>query len=302
MEPTKPKGPMNKNQTVDGGTMEQSGAAVGAADETAGVSDPVITVEHATFVRDGFTVLEDVSIAFPAGGATLLVGPSGSGKSTLLKIAAGLFPPDRGKVRFGKIDITGASGEQERRVRRRLGFAFQDAALWQNMSVFQNLALPLQYHFPGMTAEEVRARVDRLVGTFPIRRQLSQRPAALSAGESKIVSFLRALVLDPEVLFFDEPTSFVDGRSAERIVAILAEQRRRGVTLIGISHSAQVTSRLADWLGVIIAGRIRAFGQIAEVARSTDPEIRSVLTELIADAATFSGDILELLSDGDSTY
>lgn len=266
------------------------------------VGDAIVTVDNATFIRDGFTVLNDVSIAFPAGAATLLVGPSGSGKSTLLKIAAGLFPPDRGRVRYRTTDITAASGEHERELRRCLGFAFQDAALWQNMSVFQNLALPLQYHFPRMASEEVRARVDRLVGAFPIRRQLSQRPAALSAGESKIVSFLRALVLDPEVLFFDEPTSFVDGRSAERIVAMLAERRRRGVTLIGISHNAQLTSRLADYLAVVIAGRIRAFGPIAHVAGSPDPEIRSALSELIADAATFSGDILELLGDSDSVY
>ena len=289
-----------KTQNSSATSSVDAGVVGGVAMD--GLAEAAITVEHATFIRDGFTVLDDVSIAFPSGSATLLVGPSGSGKSTLLKIAAGLFPPDRGRVHYRATDITAASGEQERRLRLRLGFAFQDAALWQNMSVFQNLALPLQYHFPGMASEEIRARVHGLVGTFPIQRQLSQRPAALSAGESKIVSFLRALVLDPEVLFFDEPTSFVDSQSAEKIVAMLAERRRRGLTLIGISHNAQLTSRLADYLGVIIAGRIRAFGPIGEVARSSDPEVRTTLTDLIADAATFSGDILELLGNDDPAY
>ena len=256
-----------------------------------------IVVDAVTLVREGFTVLDGITVAFPAGKTTIIMGPSGSGKTTLLKVAAGLFPPDSGRVTVDGRDITAASGEQERELRRRVGFAFQDGALWQNMSIEQNLSLPLQYHFPRMTHAEVSRRVDRLVGAFPIRRHLSLRPAALSAGERKIVSFLRALVLEPVVLFFDEPTSFVDNQSADRIVNILAEQRQRGTTLIGISHSADLTARLADSLLVIIAGRLRAFGPTREITRTTDREVQQVLSQVLSDAATFDTDILDLLDD-----
>ncbi|TVQ39312.1 MAG: ATP-binding cassette domain-containing protein [Spirochaetaceae bacterium] len=263
------------------------------------MSEAAITVRKASFTRDGFTVLNDVSVDFPAGRTTLLLGPSGSGKTTLLKIAAGLFPPDRGRARYRGVDLTAVSGEQERELRRELGFAFQDGALWQNMTVFQNLALPLQYHYPRMLRREMQARIDRLVSGFPIRRHMELRPAALSAGERKIVSFLRALVLDPRVLFFDEPTSSVDNQSAERIENILADRRRRGVTLIGISHNAQLTARLADYLLIMIGGAVRAFGPVRQVAATGDREVQTVLSDVLADAASFDGDILELLDGAD---
>ncbi len=264
------------------------------------MSEAKISVQHATLVRDGFTVLDDVSIEFPYAATTLILGPSGSGKTTLLKIAAGLFPPDRGKVSYNGVDITATSGEHERELRRNLGFAFQDGALWQNMTIFQNLALPLQYHYPRMAADEIRSRIDRLVGAFPIRRHMTLRPAALSAGERKIVSFLRALVLDPQVLLFDEPTSFVDNQAAQRIEALLAACKRSGTTLIGISHNAELTAQLADYLLVIIAGSVRAFGSLREVASSSDREVQRLLTEVLSDAATFDGDILDLLNKADS--
>lgn len=258
-----------------------------------------IRVETATLIRDDYTVLDDASVVFPRGKTTIIMGPSGSGKSTLLKIAAGLFPPDTGKVTYDGIDITASSGETERQLRQRLGVAFQDGALWQNMTIYQNLALPLQYHFPRMARSEIDERINRLVAAFPVRRHFPLRPAALSGGERKIVSFLRALILEPEVLFFDEPTSFVDNQSADRIIAVLEAQRRRGTTLIGISHSAELTARLADYLLVIIAGRIRAFGPVKDVVQTADREVQTVLTEVLADAATFDGDILDLLDESD---
>jgi phospholipid/cholesterol/gamma-HCH transport system ATP-binding protein len=263
------------------------------------MSDRQIVVDSITLIRDGFTVLNQASVTFPAGKTTIIMGPSGSGKTTLLKVAAGLFPADRGRVTFDGRDITAASGEQERELRRRVGFAFQDGALWQNMTIQQNLELPLQYHYPKMKRAEIDRRIERLVGAFPIRRQFLLRPSALSGGERKIVSFLRALVLEPEVLFFDEPTSFVDNQSADRIINILSEQRRRGCTLIGISHSADLTARLADFLMVIIDGTVREFGTTREVVKSSDKEVRVLLSQVLSDAATFDDDILDLLGQND---
>ena len=243
------------------------------------------------------TVLAGLSWEIPAAGVTMIMGPSGSGKSVLLKVACGLIQPTRGSVeQFGK-PILGLSQKEETELRRRTGFAFQDSALWQNMTVYQNLALPLRYHDPKIKEFALRKRIFEMLEPYGLARNQNSRPSELSAGERKIVSFLRALILDPEVVFLDEPLTSVDYQAGKRILSSIRQLKNQGRTIVAASHSPQLASQLTDYLLILKDGKILAFDEFNTVVRTTDPEVQSILTEVLSEAATYDGDILSLLDD-----
>jgi ABC-type multidrug transport system ATPase subunit len=184
---------------------------------------------------------------------------------------------------------------EERELRRRNGFVFQDAALWQNLSVYHNLALPLQYHGVTGSDQETETRVRALARDFGMQRRLALRPAQLSAGERKLASFLRAIILEPELLFLDEPTSFVDHHGTELIFTRLRELKDRGTTMVASTHSAKISSQLADYLVVLDGGGVIAHGPFAEIIHSADRRVLDILTDVIEEAASYDADILDLL-------
>jgi ABC-type glutathione transport system ATPase component len=240
-------------------------------------------------------VFADVSLALPYRRTTLVMGASGSGKSALLKVAAGLLPPDEGAVSVLGYDLSAVTKAGERELRRRNGFVFQDAALWQNLTVFQNLALPLQYHGVAATQQEVAARVRGLAHAFGMNRRLHLRPAQISTGERKVVSFLRAIILEPEVLFLDEPTSFVDHHGTELILARLRDMKEAGTTMIASTHDPKIASQLADYLVVLDEGGVIAQGAFAEIVRSPDKRVSEIIADVLSEAASYDTDILDLL-------
>jgi len=257
--------------------------------------ESAVELRNITIERDGFTILKDVTSLFPQGRSTVVMGFSGSGKSTLLKIAAGLTPQDEGTVKiFGKdLDSIGAAEMFE--VRGRAAYVFQDAALWANMTTYQNLALPLQFHRRAMSPGQIQARIQGLIDEFDFRDNLQLRPASLSAGERKILSFIRALVLDPEVLFLDEPTSFVDSATSDRMIHLLKRLKQEGKTLITATHSPTIAAQLADRLVVLKDGEILAQGDLKDVSRSTDPRVTEILSDVLSQPASYDADLLDLL-------
>src|SRR6056297_2219420 len=147
-----------------------------------------VQLEEVNFYSGGTQLLFDITFDLEEGVAVLVMGPSGSGKTLLMKIIAGIVPPDSGKLLFdGKPFATMNDRElQDKRIRQ--GFVFQDSALWQNLSVYQNLALPVEYHYPRREAENVRSHIASLCRKMDFREDLNQRPTMLSAGERKIAS------------------------------------------------------------------------------------------------------------------
>lgn len=257
-----------------------------------------ITLEGVGLYSGDEVVFREVSLNIPARGTTLVMGPSGSGKSALLKVAAGLIPADEGSVTMLGARLGSLGKAEERELRRRNGFVFQDAALWQNLTVLQNLALPLQYHGIATTERETETRVRALAREFGMQRRLALRPAQLSAGERKIVSFLRAIVLEPELLFLDEPTSFVDHHGSELIITRLRELKERGTTMVASTHSAKISSQLADYLVVLDAGGVIAQGPFDEIVHSADRRVLDILSDVLDEAASYDTDILDLLEPG----
>lgn len=257
----------------------------------------IIALEDVGVTLGGFQALRGVSVGFVEGKSTVIMGPSGCGKSTLLKVAAGLIPPDEGRVLFQGKDIFQLSERGLLDMRRQNGFVFQDGALWENKTLFENLALPLQVHFPDIPAADRNRRVIRALERVGLEESASERPAALSGGEKKIASFLRALMTEPALLFMDEPTLSIDHAMTDRIHQIIRDQKGRGSTIIAVTHEAQLTTTLADRLVVMDAGQVIASGDFDEIKRSRHARVRAILSEVLKDIASYDTDLLSLLDE-----
>ena len=172
---------------------------------------------------------------------------------------------------------------------------FQDAALWANKTIYENLALPLQVHRPELNADRLKERVRLLLARLGLAGCEQLRPAQMSMGEAKAISFLRAVILEPELLFLDEPTPSIDHELLEKMMEMIRELRDRGCTIIAVTHDAHLTSMIASHLVVLKEGRVLEAGPIAEVRRSRSREVIAVLSRVLSEAATYDADLLDLL-------
>jgi phospholipid/cholesterol/gamma-HCH transport system ATP-binding protein len=259
---------------------------------------PLISLEKVRLNLGGYQALQDVDVGFPEGGSTVIMGPSGCGKSTLLKVAAGLIPPDSGRVLFRGEDIAWFSPRKMTELRKRNGFVFQDGALWENKTIFDNLALPIQVHYPKVKRAEIERRVNHALERGGLADSAAQRPAQLSGGERKIASFLRALMLEPKWVFMDEPTMSVDHEAASRMLEMIRELKTHACTIIAVTHDPELSSMIADHLVVLQAGVILASGPFDEVKASGDTRVRAILSRVLGQAAAYDADLLSLLGGG----
>ena len=228
--------------------------------------EALIDLEHVHVHHGDFEVLSDVNVSFSTGDTTFIIGPSGSGKSTLLKVAAGLIPPDSGEALVGNKSWMRMSDQELREFRLYAAFVFQDSALWANMTIMQNMLLPLQHHFPRIAVEFHRKKVMAALEKVGYRERTDLRPAELSSGEQKLVSFARALVLDPMLLFLDSPLSLVDGGNATRLVELCTEFRKQHKSQIIVTNKVEFCLQLADRVCVMEKGKVIRNGTIWEVA------------------------------------
>lgn len=256
-----------------------------------------IILEDICVTRGGKEIIHSASARIRAGKTTVFMGPSGCGKSTLLKIAAGITPPDRGKVYIGGKDFHSLSDRESTALRRQLGFVFQDAALWANKSILQNLTLPLLYHDAGLQMEDAARRAEKLVRSTGFTDELHLRPSQLSTGEMKMVSFARALIAEPSLLFLDSPFLAVDHTSVEKMRKVIDELRDAGGAVCAIFQDPKYIARRADDLLVMKDGRIIAAGPFADIINTTDTDVQNIIGELLDQAASYDGSILDILSD-----
>lgn len=258
----------------------------------------LIELRGVSVLSEGHESLADADLRVPEASCTAIMGPSGSGKSTLLKAAAGLLLPDRGTVLLRGQDLATMSDRALLAFRRGNGFVFQDGALWENTSIFENLALPLQVHAPELGADGIAARVRDLLVRGGLADSERLRPAQLSGGERKIAGFLRAVVGEPSLVFLDEPTLSIDHVMAERITGMIRDLKARRCTILVVTHDPALASLVADRLAVIEAGRVVAEGPFDEVKRSGDPRVRAILERVLGQISSFDTDLLDLLDGG----
>jgi phospholipid/cholesterol/gamma-HCH transport system ATP-binding protein len=227
----------------------------------------------------GCPVLRGVDLVVPEGETLALLGVSGGGKSTLLKHAIGLLQPDAGEVVVDRMTVSGASEAALRSIRRSVGYVFQNAALFDSLTVAQNLFLAQVDERSRARPADCRDAAAELLRRVNLEPDvLDRQPAELSGGMRKRVGVARALASRPKYLLWDEPTTGLDPLNAERIDELILEVGRRlGVTNLVVTHDLETAFRVGRRVALLHEGRIRACGPAAEIEASNDPEVRRFL-------------------------
>ena len=225
----------------------------------------------------GQKVLRGVTLSIPAGKLTTIIGPSGEGKSVLLKHMIGLMKPDRGEVWVGNEEISRLRGEALNTARKRFSMLFQGAALFDSLTVTDNIAFPLRekLHLP---EGEISRRVGERLEQVGLAGMGHKYPSELSGGMKKRAGLARALVMEPEIVLFDEPTTGLDPLMAHTIHDLISStQQRFGFTAVMVSHEIPEVFLISDWVAMLKSGRIAAMAPAAEFVTTTDPEVREFI-------------------------
>jgi len=237
----------------------------------------VITVEHLTKSFDGQPVLRGLDLEVPTGSITIIIGRSGGGKSVFLKHLIGLLQPDAGRVSVDGVDITRMHGAALERVRQRYGVVFQGGALFDSMTCGDNVAFPLREkrHLP---KAELDKRVNAALGQVGLEGVGAKYPAEVSGGMRKRVAIARALVTEPEIVFFDEPTTGLDPVLVNTIHRLILDLHRRlGFTALVVSHEIPEIFEIADRVAMLHEGRIVEVGPPAQIQTSANPVVRQFI-------------------------
>ena len=224
-------------------------------------------------------VLHDVSFDVRAGEALCILGRSGTGKSVTLKLIISLIKPDQGKIWVEEDEITHLEESELSRVRRKMGFLFQDAALFDSLTLYENLALPL-LRLTGKSQEEVDFVIDQVLRQVGLAGDKKKMPAELSGGMRKRAGLARALVLEPKILLADEPSSGLDRITSSEIDDLLLKQKEEHKTaLIVVTHDVRGARRLGDRIVVLDKGRLIADGSFGQIEHSENQVARGLVRE-----------------------
>lgn len=237
---------------------------------------------EAVDVRKSFErleVLKGVSFHLDKGETLVVMGGSGSGKTVLLRIIDGLIHPDSGAVRLFGEHIEQRSEEEMLPIRRRLGYVFQGAALFDSLTVEENVGFPLREH-TGLPEREVRGRVIRFLSLVGLgEKVLPLLPSELSGGMRKRVGIARALIAEPDVMLFDEPTAGLDPTNSKLVGELISELGSQTCdTAIVVTHDLELAKTVADRVAVLINGQFATVGRLDDVLGSTDPAVQAFLS------------------------
>jgi phospholipid/cholesterol/gamma-HCH transport system ATP-binding protein len=249
----------------------------GAAAPSTALPDAAISIQNVTKSFGSHTVLQDITFDVPRGKITAVLGPSGTGKSVLLKVVIGLLKPNNGGVYIDGELISTLNQKNLFRVRRKFGVLFQDGALFGSMNLFENIAFPLREHTK-KNEGEIRKIVHKNAELVGLMDHLRKLPGEVSGGMKKRAGLARALVLDPEIVLFDEPDSGLDPvRVAFLDELVLDVQRETGATIFIITHNIPSVMRTADYLGMLYQSKLVRFAPKSEMFDSHDPVIHQFL-------------------------
>ncbi|HEX7899673.1 MAG TPA: ABC transporter ATP-binding protein [Planctomycetota bacterium] len=225
----------------------------------------------------GKKILDGVTLDVHKGETLTIMGASGAGKSVTLKHIVGLMRPDRGHVLVEDIDVCHARGEELDAARRKIGFCFQGSALLNSMSVFENVALPLREH-EKLSVAEIKKRVEEKLGLVGLKDAGQKATAELSGGMKKRVGLARAIIRDPEILLYDEPTAGLDPVMSSVINDLILEtQKKLSVTSILVTHDMASAFKVSNRVAMLLKGKIHKIGSVEEFQKSDDPVIRQFI-------------------------
>jgi phospholipid/cholesterol/gamma-HCH transport system ATP-binding protein len=239
--------------------------------------DPIIQFDRVSISFDDRPILEDVSFSVNRGQTLCILGRSGVGKSVSLRMMMGFLKPDSGSIHIEGQEITSLGEEGMRAIRKRVTMVFQNGALFDSMSVRENVAFPLRER-GGLDDSQIDQIVDRLIALVGAEDVSNELPASLSTGRKRAVAMARALAAQPEVVLYDEPTTMVDPLIARRVGALIQRlQRQLGFTSIVVTHDTRFARELADTILFLNQGRALFFGPLEAFLASKAPEIQEFL-------------------------
>ena len=236
----------------------------------------LIRFEHLDKAFGDRVIFEDLSLAVNEGETLTVIGGSGTGKSVLLKCLVGLIAPDAGTVIFENNDLTGFNEEDYRSVRTRVAMVFQGSALFDSMTVGENVAYPIHEHLPHLSAEEVRERVRAKLKLVNLPDSEDVLPSELSGGMRKRVGLARAIATDPDVILWDEPTSGLDPVSTVMINDLICQMHKElNCTSVVVTHDMQSAFRISDRIAMLSRHTIIEVGTVAQMKASTNSDVRA---------------------------
>ena len=237
----------------------------------------MIAVSHLTKRLSGQLVLEDINLSVAEGELLVILGESGAGKSVLLQHLIGLMKPDKGTITIDGQEITTLSEQQLLQVRKKIGYLFQEGALYDFMNIYENVAFPLEEH-TRLEEEQIHQKVKNVLETVGLSSVEEKFPSELSGGMKKRAALARAVVLDSKILFCDEPTSGLDpilSRDISNLISHIA--RQLNCTTVVTSHDIVNSLRIADRLALVHQGKLVAVGTEPQLKSSQDPFVQEFI-------------------------
>ena len=235
-----------------------------------------VRFDHVSKAFGALKVLDDISFEIPAGQAFCLLGRSGTGKSVTLRHIVGLVQPDRGNVFVEERDIAALAARELADLRKHMGFLFQNGALFDSMSVGDNVAFPMRRH-TDWSAAEIRERATKKLADVGLDHDYETMPSDLSGGMKKRAALARAMALDPAILLVDEPSAGLDPITAREIDDLLVKTKEGGTTLVVVTHNIPSARVIGDTFAVLQDGRMLATGTLAALDASDEPLVQTFM-------------------------
>lgn len=258
--------------------------------------EDIITVQKVAYSFRENTILNDISLNIPRGRLVAITGLSGSGKTTLIKIIAGLIEPDEGEVYIEGVDISKIHRLKLFEMRKHMAFIFQGGALLNNLTVFENITLPLRYH-ENLTQEEMEKRIISALDQLDLVGIKDELPGHLSLNQRKLVGVARALIMEPRIIFDDEPMGAVDAIVRERLAKKINNWRDDpNVTVVSVTHNMEYIKQYADYIAILHNKRIFAYGKRDEILKSRDPILQRIMAIIVDETEMLAESVLGLMT------
>lgn len=240
------------------------------------MKEPIIKIKNLYKAFGKNKVLKGISFEVNKGEDLVILGRSGSGKSVAIKCLVGLLDPDKGKMEILGTDMTKLTYKELNEIRLKIGFMFQDGALYDSMSVRENLTFTLKHHTHHLTEKDIQQQILEALDSVGLKEAIDKMPSELSGGMVKRISLARTIIIKPEIIFYDEPTAGLDTITAQEISElILSVQKKYKTTSIIITHDMICAKMTGNRIIIIKDGLIHAEGTYKELENSTDPWVRS---------------------------
>jgi phospholipid/cholesterol/gamma-HCH transport system ATP-binding protein len=237
--------------------------------------ESVILINGLYMSFDDLEVLKGIDFNLFKGENVAILGRSGSGKSVLIKIIVGLLKPDKGEVFVLDQKVDKLKGKELDALRLRIGFSFQNSALYDSMNVYQNLAFPLTMNIKDLSKSEIKNAVEEVVEAVGLKDKLKQMPSDLSGGQRKRIGIARTLILKPEIMLYDEPTSGLDPITSAEIIELINDvQQEYNTSSIIITHDLTCAKNTGNRVAILLDGKFLKIGSFKDVFDTNDEQVR----------------------------